>query len=267
LTIENCLDIVNGKHKPKKESVLLTFDDGFIDHYETVFPILLKNKIQGIFFPPVEAVKENKVLDINKIQILLSEKNNISELENDISFFVKEGQERYELNSLDSYKSIYYKPRRFDDAQVGFIKNMLQKALPEKVRKGFLSNLFKKYVTHDELSLAKEFYMNELQLREMIDSGMFVGSHCYNHVWLDTLKADLQERQITLSLNFLREICAESVNWVMCYPHGAYNKTTIRLLEKYNCSLAFTTHNDIWHPNQYQRLEIPRIDTNSVLTQ
>lgn len=30
---------------------VLTFDDGYIDHYEVVYPILKKVGVQGVFFP------------------------------------------------------------------------------------------------------------------------------------------------------------------------------------------------------------------------
>jgi len=45
---------------------VLTFDDGYIDHYEVVYPILKKAGVQGVFFPNTMAWKENKLLTVNR---------------------------------------------------------------------------------------------------------------------------------------------------------------------------------------------------------
>lgn len=55
--------IKNNKNLPDK-SLLLTFDDGYIDHFVNVFPILNELGIQGSFFPPAKAITEHKVLDV-----------------------------------------------------------------------------------------------------------------------------------------------------------------------------------------------------------
>src|SRR5271165_3942024 len=52
--------------------ILLTFDDGYSDHFTNVFPLLDARGIRGCFFPPAQAVLEHKVLDVNKIQFVLA---------------------------------------------------------------------------------------------------------------------------------------------------------------------------------------------------
>lgn len=42
--------IVEGRKKCQRPSVALSFDDGFLDCYEHVFPILIEHKIQASFF-------------------------------------------------------------------------------------------------------------------------------------------------------------------------------------------------------------------------
>ena len=74
VTIEECIQAIysnNTKNLPKN-AILLTFDDAYIDHFVTVFPILESKKIQGCFFPPAKAILNNDVLDVNKIHFLLA---------------------------------------------------------------------------------------------------------------------------------------------------------------------------------------------------
>ena len=43
------VEILNTKKIPKKKSILLTFDDGYIDHWKYVFPFLKKKKFLDVF--------------------------------------------------------------------------------------------------------------------------------------------------------------------------------------------------------------------------
>src|SRR3954465_1886150 len=71
-TAEQVMDsVANGKPLPRN-AALLTFDDGYIDHFVTVFPMLDERGIQGCFFPPAKAIRENRVLDVNKIHFILA---------------------------------------------------------------------------------------------------------------------------------------------------------------------------------------------------
>ena len=53
-------------------ALLLTFDDGYLDHYQYALPVLEKHEIKGCFYPPLCAVRERKMLSVNKIHFILS---------------------------------------------------------------------------------------------------------------------------------------------------------------------------------------------------
>ena len=72
LKYEDFLEILSTKKIPKKPSILLTFDDGYIDHFKYVLPILVKYKVSGIFYPPILSMENKKVLDTNKIHFILA---------------------------------------------------------------------------------------------------------------------------------------------------------------------------------------------------
>ena len=46
---------------------MLTFDDGYKDHYKYVMPALVKKKISGCFFPSAENIIKNNVTETSKI--------------------------------------------------------------------------------------------------------------------------------------------------------------------------------------------------------
>ena len=72
IRMEDLIGAVENKVQLPEKSLLLTFDDGYIDHFNTVFPILDKFKMQGSFFIPAQTFCENKLLDVNKIHFILA---------------------------------------------------------------------------------------------------------------------------------------------------------------------------------------------------
>ena len=168
----------------------------------------------------------------------------------------------YALESNDYYFSKLAHSSRFDVKEVIFIKKLLQVELEEELRNIIVDELFRKYVTSDEKAFSKELYMDLDQLSCMIRHGMYVGSHGYDHYFLNSLSPEKQEREIDLSLQFLGQIGSPTSNWVMCYPYGAYNDPLIAILKKKNCKLGLTTKAGIATLNQNNAFTLERLDTN-----
>ncbi len=72
VTMEMVIEAVYGGGKLPERALLLTFDDGYMDHYTTALPLLQKYKMQGAFFVSGKTVAENVLLDVNKIHFILA---------------------------------------------------------------------------------------------------------------------------------------------------------------------------------------------------
>ena len=251
--------VKNGVNLPEK-SCLLTFDDGYKDHLIFVLPELLKRNLQGSFFPPVRPVIEREILDVNRIHFILASTNNLADLVNDVNkLSIEHGITSSELNY---FKSQYAIPSRYDTADVMYVKHVLQHALSEDIRSSISSKLFRAYVNRNELDFADELYLSFDETKKLIDSGMYVGSHGYRHLWLDKESYDSQLSEIDLSLKFLKDVGASTNNWIMCYPYGAYNKNTLRIITERNCAVGLTTKVGIAEVKRNFSLELSRFDTN-----
>ena len=55
-------------------------------------------------------------------------------------------------------------------------------------------------------------------------------------------------------------ICTK--DWMMCYPHGAYNNDTVKLLDEYNCGIAFKDSGGETILDIDRRYDLARYDTN-----
>lgn len=58
LSNNDFVEILKSKKIPKKKSILLTFDDGYIDHWKFVFPYLKKKKNFRMFLPTYRSNKK-----------------------------------------------------------------------------------------------------------------------------------------------------------------------------------------------------------------
>lgn len=264
ITMERLIDSIDNNSSLPEKSVLLTFDDAYTDHFKYVFPLLNEYKIQGSFFPPVKAITEHSVLDVNKIHFILASEEDkskiITEIKNELNKFRKD----YNLESDSFYYDKLAQPNRFDSADVIFIKRLLQVELDETLRKIITNNLFEKIVGINEDSFSRELYMDIEQIKCMHRNGMHIGNHGYDHYWLGSLTRENQKIEIEKSLAFLNQIGCDTKQWTMCYPYGNYNESTIELLTEYNCKLALTTEVNIADVQKHHKYSLPRLDTNDI---
>ncbi|MBR1671876.1 MAG: polysaccharide deacetylase family protein, partial [Fretibacterium sp.] len=242
----------------------LTFDDAYADHYQNVFPILDELGIEGAFFAPAKALLEHKVLDVNKLHFILASVGDISVLIEDIYRLLDEYRDACHLEANDDYFTKLAEPGRFDAKEVVFVKRLLQVELPEELRGKMTDILFKRYVTEDEAAFSCELYMSEEQMRCMARHGMYMGSHGYDHYWLDSLPAARQAEEIDRSLEFLRRIGGDTENWIMNYPYGAYNDSLVEIIRDRGCRLALSTEVAVAELSRERAYSLPRLDTNDL---
>jgi len=264
ITMEEVTYSIDNQVKIPDKSALLTFDDAFSDHYNNVFPILDKYKLQGSFYAPTKAIKEHIVLDVNKIHFILASVEDKLDLLNDLKELVRVYQKEYQLEDFDYYYKKLAQASLMDTKDVIFIKRLLQVELVEELRIIIVDTLFKKYIGVSENSFSRELYMNEEQLKHMLRSGQHIGNHGYNHYCWNTLNKEEMSQELDLSINFLEKIGVDMNNWTACYPYGLYDNQSIEMLRERSCKLALTTEVNIATINKNTRFIMPRLDTNDM---
>ena len=264
ISADEFMEVIDSDSRFPPKALLLTFDDGYIDHYTNVFPILDRYKLPACFFPLAKCILEGRVLDVNKIHFILASVENKEKIVEYIMTCLDRFRPEHGLEPNDLYWKKIGKPNRFDTAEVIFIKRMLQRELPEPIRKIITDGLFEKYVTADEVAFSKEIYMSIDQVSCMYRHGMYFGSHGYDHYWLDTLSEAEQTREIDMSLDFLRRAGVDVKKWIMCYPYGAFNETLLSILRLRNCIAGLTTQVAMADLKKDNPLTLPRLDTNDL---
>lgn len=269
ITMEKLLDAYrsNDFSKIPENAVLLTFDDGYMDHYTVVYPVLKKYGVQGSFFPNAMAVKEHKLLTVNRIHFVLAmaEQNGImDELVADCFGMM----EKYRSTGveIEGNQQIYDRiaiPNRWDSGEVIFVKRLLQNELPEEIRTKMAQELFEKYVAVPEDVFARELYMNLDQIQCMKDGGMFFGLHGYDHYWLGKLPGAQMKQDIDRALEFFDGVIDRN-NWVMNYPYGNYSEDVIEYIKGIGCTLGLSVEAREAEIGVDDRFALPRLDTNDI---
>lgn len=241
---------------------LLTFDDGYKDHIEYALPELLKRKISGCFFPVTDTLYNDKLLEVNAIQCILS----IIDKERPLKILEKEliniGFSSERLVSL--FKENNFKSK-YDNSHIVLFKRLLQYVLPIEVRKKIINFFYDTYVQIPQNELHKDFYMNIKDLQTLKDNGMTIGNHTHTHQWLKHLTKSDQIYEITRSMDILKKYHLISDKWLMCYPYGSFDDRTIDILKSNGCVLGLTISSGI---NEIKKndfnFRLKRIDTKEV---
>ena len=260
VTMEDVIEAENtGKELPEN-AALLTFDDGYMDHYTSVFPVLKTERVQGSFFIPGKTFVEHKLLDVNKIHFVLASA--------DINKLMPELMKKMDYYRGSEYdyptnEELYHKyaiANRFDNEKVVFTKRMLQTVLPENLRNKITSEIFEEYIGMSEEMFAYELYMNHEQIRCMKEAGMHIGLHGYDHYWLANLEIGKMHQDIEIAMDTLGEFLAKE--WVLNYPYGNYNNEVIEFIKSKGCVLGMSTEVRIANLDADNRYTLPRLDTN-----
>jgi len=261
----NFTEIINSAYydiKIKNNKILLTFDDGLKDHFTTVFPILKKMNIKGYFFPPSKPIVEKKVLDVHKIHFILASTPNKHKIVEEIFTLINKNRKIGKLKTPQKYFDELAIPNRFDTKEVIFIKRILQRELPLKLRSEITNFLFKKFVSENEQGFSEKLYMSIEEMKEMSESGMVFGSHSHSHEWLSHITNEKLIEEIERSKEFCHKINNKNNEMIMCYPYGDYNNKVIKEISNRGFKAGLTTKVGDAEISKEGIFKLNRYDTN-----
>lgn len=245
------------------DGVILTFDDGFLDHYKYVIPRLLDRGLWGIFYVPTGMYSAEKLLDVHRVHLLLGRLGGTECLQLladiiDESMMTDEG--------VEAFRTQTYVNQSNDEATLRF-KRMLNFFVSYRFRETVLDALMADLLDGgDESQLVSEVYMSEDHISQAADAGMVIGSHSVSHRVMSKLTVDEQRREIRNSMQFLEGVIGRPVE-TFCYPHGGFHTFTAateRLLCEEGVRYSFNVEpRDIEPWDVIERPQaLPRYDCN-----
>lgn len=254
--LEECLAFLAGDWTPEGDLCILTFDDGLIEHYETVTEILADARIPGAFFLPTAAIEDHEVLAVHMNHFLLAHLGTAA-----LRGHVEKAAAELDIGfppevSPDQVRSVY----RWDDEPTARLKYLINHQLPPDVSERILAHIFPDVLGPPE-GFARTLYVSWDQARKIQEAGMHVGGHSHRHKVLANMDPPEQRSDLQRSHDLLRHNLGEGV-FGFAYPYGkpaTYTEQTIADLDEIGFACGFNTTVDTGQSGQ-SKWDIPRID-------
>lgn len=265
ITMEQAIAYRQGQCQLPPNPAILTFDDGYRDHLQYVLPLLQQFNFQGSFYIPSEVILNNSLLDVNKIHFILATTRDQDLLVSEIFKFLDQQRTAHNLQANETYYDHYSQlGYHLDTPQAKFIKKMLQVVLPQPLRRQLADQLLTTYLDKDEAQLSRELYLNQDEMKQLLQAKMHIGSHAHSHRWLDSLDESEQQSEMTHSVEFLKQLGCPGDQLTVAFPYGAYNDITLRVCQNLGFKLGFSTRAAVAKWQKDDPLAMPRLDTNDL---
>jgi peptidoglycan/xylan/chitin deacetylase (PgdA/CDA1 family) len=249
-----------GEARLDEPTALLTFDDGFVDHYASAYREMRRRGIGGIFFVAGATLEERpSLLNVHKTHFLLSALG-----AERFGTVVEARLKGVATGSAPAREGIY----RYDEAPDVRAKRLLNYELPYAIADRVLDELFREHIGDPE-AFARELYLNADMIAEMARGGMTFGYHTRSHPVLSRLSRAGQAAELGEGVALVRRLTGQRTV-PFCYPYGfphTYNQDTLDALADAGYSVAFNTVREPARLPAPSRYELPRFDTRDVVRQ
>jgi peptidoglycan/xylan/chitin deacetylase (PgdA/CDA1 family) len=243
--------MARGQTSTLPNGVVLTFDDGLLDHYKYVFPELQARGLWGIFFVCTGPWVTGRLLDVHALQFALGMLGADRVGEILAPYFVAD------LMDPDCRARFAEAPyaRQTADARETWIKRAFNWWLFPEVRVACVETLGRAV----RWPTASEWYLSEDEADEMLSADMMIGMHTHTHPVLSFLSPRRQLAEIGPPFHYAPALFA--------YPYGgdhAFTDDTKEAVEIADYDLAFSVDpRDVTPADLKDRWRIPRYDCNA----
>ena len=249
--------LTNTKSFPGK-CCLLTFDDGFIEQYEVIFPRLVSRGLHGVFFVATAPYLDKRVLKVHQIHFLMAYmggKNFTETFYDKLYNFIREANVNL---PTERRKEIY----RYDDDVAYSVKHFLNYELPYEQREPVLDEMFAS-ILGDERDFVPKLYLSASHLLEMNQANMTIGGHSHTHNVLTKLSAKEAKGDLGKCFTYLSALLLKK-SLPFCYPYGhvgTYDDKTMKILNELGFRLSFTVGREEVSFPSHNLFQLPRFDT------
>lgn len=256
-------DALDARQDFDRPAVLLTFDDGLIDHRDIVWPELRARGLTGVFFAngaplaaPLPQARSGKTLNVHRVHLLLDALG-ADRLRRELGDAVRAADLGFEA-APDLY--------RYDGDAEQVLKRLLNYELPYAIVDTALDALAARHLG-DDAHVAERLYLTAADMTRMAAEGATFGYHTATHRVLSRLAPDAQRAELADGVSLVRALTGQA-RVPFCYPYGhrqTYDDATLALLAELGYDMAFTTARAPAFPAAASRFEVPRYDTRDLV--
>lgn len=229
ISIDELFDALLKKKKIKGKTILVTFDDGYVDNFTYALPILETLQIPAAFFITTSHLNTDNELWWDELGRMILQTEQLPEK---ISLIPSNAQDsKMVLSSLN--KEILFNTIHDHLKFADFLsRNKMLASLRKQINNTINRNTDNRLMNFDEL-------------KKMSQSNIVtIGAHTVNHVSLSVQQIDNQHNEIDEGKNVLEKLIQKPVKF-FAYPYGTtkdFNNNTVQLLIKSSFQLAFVNY-------------------------
>jgi peptidoglycan/xylan/chitin deacetylase (PgdA/CDA1 family) len=205
--------VLNGRELPR-DSVLITFDDGLVDHAESTRDILDPMGVKAVFFVCSRPLTEERAVSVHKIHWLRATSEPAQFRVDLLAALPLEWRER-ELS--DSERRSAARTYIYDQPEDGEIKYLINFILPEDIVDQVTSAMLARAGV-SEADFCRRTYMGADTLRKLAAAGHRVEAHTHDHRAVTRLGSD-EDTSIALNVRTLAQTTGRRPTWIS-YPYG-----------------------------------------------
>lgn len=240
-SLESTLAYLSGEFQPTRDLCLMTFDDGLKEHYADVTPVLVEERIQGLFFVITSCLEEKAVASVHMNHFLMA---HLGFAEYRRVFTERlAGTEAAKNIARGAFQSTAAHTYPLDTTEVAEFKYLFNFLLPFETRDEIVRSLFVEHLG-SESAFANELYVTWKEARQMQAAGMIIGGHTHRHLPLAKQSGPEMQRDLQQSRSLMNQQLAQQPMWPFSYPYGkrdSYNDATVDVLKSLGFCCSFTT--------------------------
>ncbi|MBF0385383.1 MAG: polysaccharide deacetylase family protein [Candidatus Omnitrophica bacterium] len=245
INVEEFCHILNRRYKFPPRSILITFDDGYADNYNTALPILESLRAQALFFITTSYMDSGREFWWDELEQIVSTQEKLPDC-----FDIINGKEN---NSID-------RSALKDRDQLYILLHRIIKGHKPDERRQIFDQLYKmtecSYETRQQNRPISKLEVNKLSQ----SPSALIGAHTHTHTPLSLLNYKEQIEDIRKSKIILEEIIGKKIKY-FSYPFGAkvdYNKNSVKIVRDLEFDMAVI--NSFWPVHRWTDIfQIPRI--------
>ena len=242
ISIEQLQEYVAEKKPFPDRSCLLTFDDGWLDNYETAYPILKQYRVPAVIFLPFNYISNNLMFWQEELLLRLTHLLG-SDNPNDCEFVKDLTATAHTPNNMQLREYVSkIKTKDYQDID----------AVLELVRSRSKDNAMPVHYNR---------YMSWEQIIEMQRSGISFGSHSLSHRILTRIPREECTKELNNSKALLEAALGAPVTSI-AYPNGDHDEQVEHLAKQAGYTLGFTTERG-YTEHDTNALTVPRINIHN----
>ena len=258
-TPEEAEGFVGGRASLPGPSVVLTFDDGMLDHQRAAREVLGPRGIRSVFFVSSKPLVEHQAVMVHKIHWLRATSEPAEFHRAFMALLPAEWRPDEDPEMAAKAARIYV----YDSPEDGRLKYLINFVLPYALMDEISSGLLAQRDV-SEAQFCDDLYMTEGAIKALCQAGHRIGAHGHSHAPFtrlgDALAADIES-----NIACLTDIGGERPRWVS-YPYGrdwAIPDDAAGFCHRFGFDIGLTLAVG-WNQGRLEPFTLKRINTNEV---